>query len=136
MKTLFLDDDETRQSIFFRNWLKFKKDGDVLVQTRTVEETIDALKTQGPFDLVDLDHDLGGKTFVKEIEGTGYQVALFIETELDASLMPKHAIVHSYNPEGARRMMESLAKKITSVQFIPFGSKKDPGSELYTIEIN
>ena len=122
MKILFLDDDEDRQNIFFRKYLVFKKDGDVLVTTRTVEETIEALKTQGPFDVIDLDHDLGGRIFVKEVEGTGYQVALFIENELSEDLLPKHVIIHSYNPDGVRRMMESISKRVTSVQFIPFGS--------------
>lgn len=122
MKILFLDDDEVRQTMFFRKFLKFKQDGDILVTTRTVEETIEALKTKGPFDVIDLDHDLGGKIFVKEVEGTGYQVALFIENELPNELLPKHVIIHSYNPDGVRRMMESIAKRVTSVQYIPFGS--------------
>jgi len=122
MKILFLDDDEMRQTVFFRKFLEFKQDGDTLVTTRTVEETIDALKTKGPFDVIDLDHDLGGKIFVKEVEGTGYQVALFIENELSNELLPKHVIIHSYNPDGVKRMMESIGKRVTSVQYIPFGS--------------
>ena len=122
MKFLFLDDDEERQSKFYQKFLKFKKDEDVLIQTRTVEETIDALKTQGPFDILDLDHDLGGRIYVKEVEGTGYEVALFVENELPDELLPKHVIVHTFNPDGARRMMISLSKRVTSVQYIPFGS--------------
>lgn len=58
------------------------------------------------FDLIFLDHDLGGQTFVKSYESnTGYQVAKRIVGS-ENSKTP--VVVHSYNACGADNMVEVL----------------------------
>ena len=120
MKILFLDDNENRQIHFYSEWSKNKKSEDLLFQTRTAKETIEVLKNESPFDVLSLDHDLGGKVFVKEVEETGYQVALFIENELAEKLLPSAVVIHSHNPAGSNRMRQALSKRNIKIYNIPY----------------
>lgn len=121
MKILFLDDDENRHEVFSKKFHAGSSPDDSLVAVRTVNECVEALKSQGPFDKIFLDHDLGGQIYVKETEGTGYQVALFIESELDDELLPPKVIVHSYNQAGAFRMINAIRNRIYNARWVPFG---------------
>lgn len=70
---------------------------------RTFEDGIEALKNEGPWDLLLLDHDLGqedGK------DGTGIVNWL----EENKNLMPKEVIIVSSNPVGRNRMRLVLDK--------------------------
>ena len=116
MNILFLDDDETRHKFFTEWFYSVKGDGDILISVRSAKECIDTLKNKGPFDLAFLDHDLGGEIFVTKVENTGYEVALFIEMifqlnkETIGTKIPKSVVVHSYNKQGADRMLNVLNK--------------------------
>jgi hypothetical protein len=58
------------------------------------------------FDVICLDHDLGGKAFVdSEDENTGYQVATYIATN---KIPYGKCIIHSLNFPGAMRMYHLL----------------------------
>lgn len=119
MKILFLDDDESRQSAFKEWFDEHKTDLDTLVQTRTANDTIKALKSNKLFDIVSLDHDLGGKVFVTETKETGYEVALYIE-RMGKKKLPKSVVIHSFNPTGASRMMQAIKKRVPNTQYLPF----------------
>lgn len=113
MKVLFLDDDESRHDVV-EHW---PSAGDV-THVRTVDQALKALRRER-FDVVCLDHDLGGQQMVESHEGTGYHVAQAIAKEPAWHL--GRVIVHSWNPEGARRMAEKLREAGLDVVRIPFG---------------
>jgi CheY-like chemotaxis protein len=70
------------------------------------------------FDVIFLDHDLGGRTMVvSEDENTGYQVAKILPGTVNKNTS---VIVHSHNPVGADNIVNCL-KKFTKVYKIPFG---------------
>jgi len=118
MRVLFLDDDEGRHALF-----KQASIGHDVLHVRTAVEAIDAMKRER-FDLAALDHDLGGRQFVdSDEEETGYQVAKAVET-IPEDKWPLRIIVHSYNQEGARRMVARLQPLGIPVQHAPFGTWK------------
>ena len=55
------------------------------------------------------------------MEGSGYQVALFIE-RMPPEKRPYQVIIHSHNSEGARRMYQALKGSVRRLQIIPFAS--------------
>jgi CheY-like chemotaxis protein len=114
-KVLFLDDSKERQTQFAN---VFKVPDTSVDYVDTADEAMRALKDK-VYDVTFLDHDLGGKIFVKEVEGTGYQVALFIK-KLPPERRPYQVIIHTHNPDGARRMYESLKGSVKVLQVLPF----------------
>lgn len=114
MKILFLDDNINRCE-YARE--RFK--GQDYFEANTTDEAIAILKAQSRFDLVYLDHDLGGKTFVPSNEESGYWVAKFI-SEMPFSKRPYKVVVHTYNPAGARNMMDVLKDTVPELQYEPF----------------
>lgn len=110
MKILFLDDDEVRHRSMMPKLI-----GHDVVQAYSAEEAIKALEVSEAFDLVFLDHDLSNEHYasavtgeVGELEGTGYDVAVFIAETLQRDRLPKAVVVHTMNPSGASRMMAAL----------------------------
>lgn len=101
MKILILEDSEERRRIF-HEMLSHTHD---LSFFGHVEEAKTALSTDGPFDIIFLDHDLDNRVFVdSEEENTGYQLAKYIaENNVRAKI-----IIHSMNPYGAERMKKIL----------------------------
>lgn len=63
-----------------------------------------------PYDVILLDHDLGGMQFVdSDEEETGYQFAIWLATNHPTTNGEGPlVIIHSYNPEGARRIQQAL----------------------------
>lgn len=113
---LFLDDDPHRHRIFAREAY-----GTFFIPVWTAQECQEALLKNDPFDCVFLDHDLGGQVFVKEVENTGTQVALFIRDELPDERFPTRIIIHSHNPAGAIRMENILKQTSIHTSRVPFG---------------
>ncbi len=115
MRVLFLDDDEHRQLVFARNMesLAFSD----YVQVRTVNEAISAL-SEDIFDLVFLDHDLGGQVYVDSArKDTGAEVVRWmVENKPDIATV----VVHTLNPAGAKYMVEELLKADYYCTYIPF----------------
>ena len=119
-KLLFLDDDENRH-VEMKKRVPLAMDASTeTIYVYTVEECIDALENKGPFDLVMLDHDLGGRVYVKEVIGTGTEVAEYIRDKLDKDKRPSSIIIHSWNPPGAKRMREILSGCVKNVVCVPF----------------
>lgn len=117
MRILFLDDDLARHKAFARLAIGHEMD-----PVTTAAQAIGALR-ENEYDLVALDHDLGGNVFVdsNSPEGTGYTVAKAMAE--DQSLKrPRHVVVHSFNPAGVERIVNRLSDAGFSVQAAPFGT--------------
>jgi CheY-like chemotaxis protein len=117
MKILFLDDDYNRTHFFKKHLPSIDAE---YSYAETAEEAIDLLdNSAAQFEVVFLDHDLGGKIFVKEIEGTGYEVALHI-VDMPSDKKPYQVILHSHNPVGVQRMHKALKGHVKKIDIIPW----------------
>lgn len=77
-----------------------------LYTAQTAKEAIDYLiNFPGPWDLVSLDHDLGGQHYVPSGPGTGYEVACWIE---EHQPIINKIVLHTFNAIGAERMAMAL----------------------------
>lgn len=111
MKVFVLEDDPVR-ILWFRERF-FNHD---LTVATSVKEGVEAFK--GPYDLVCLDHDLGGRQMVdSDEEETG---ATFVRRMLDKLVRCDAVFVHSYNAFGAKRMGEMLGDAGAMVAVAPF----------------
>jgi len=102
MKILVLEDSQERIEKF--KTLFPEHDHDVWF-TYEAQECIDLLDTQ-QWDILFLDHDLGGKVFCPSDENSGYAVACWLSHFTDR--MPTLIVVHSMNPIGASSMGQVL----------------------------
>lgn len=104
-RVLFMDDDENRHRLF-RQLMPHAQRKHVW----TARGAIRALSTEGPFDVVFLDHDLHLSNGLIGIgnPGNGTQVALFIARQLPRSLYPHRIVIHSHNLLRAPRMEKIL----------------------------
>lgn len=66
--------------------------------SKTYINAIQRLKEEGPFDIIDLDHDLGE-------EKTGYDIAKYI---VENNIPIKAFTIHSMNPVGVKNIRELL----------------------------
>jgi hypothetical protein len=108
MNILILEDSDKRINQFQKKLI-----GHSCTFTKTAQECI-ALLNSKKWDVLFLDHDLGGKAFVKSGTGTGYEVALYLRTNLQKC--PAEVIVHSVNPVGAKNICDTLEK----AKHVPF----------------
>lgn len=111
MRILFLDDNHDRHHAF-----RSLSIGHVVDHAYTARQAIDFLR-ENRYDLVSLDHDLDWQATagLTPLEETGYVVADFIAAMESA---PTVVNVHSLNPVGAARMMDTLqsARKFSVVR--------------------
>lgn len=74
------------------------------VRTYTAPQTIALLET-GLVDELSLDHDLG------ELDGTGYDVCLWLEEAVYGGFVPpKKIYIHSANPVGRAKMKVAIER--------------------------
>jgi len=113
MNVLILEDNTERIKWFVDNL----DDLHDLTICTTARAAIAALEGS-EFNMVFLDHDLGGKTFVlSEDPNTGYQVALHI-----ASMgQTFKVVIHSWNPAGVQKMADALRQHQGQVITKQFG---------------
>jgi two-component SAPR family response regulator len=111
---VFILEDDVERVAAFHKVLKKRHACDIY-HTDKIDKAKDLLKNN-QFDLIFLDHDLGGKIFVDSAEETGYQVAKFIAQN---GIKCHQIIVHSMNPVGAKNMMDVL-EKFSNTVHIPF----------------
>lgn len=108
---IFLDDDPERDS-----WVD-----DTWTITRNLLECFSLLcENMGNVEVLSLDHDLG------ELEGTGYDLVMFLEIELGSGSMnprvlPNRFEIHSANPVGRKNMQASI-DAIERLRNIPWGN--------------
>ena len=115
IKVLFLDDDVNRHKAFKQN---INIPDSEIKYVYTSKDAIDAINDE-KYDVVFLDHDLGGKIYVAETENTGYEVTLHI-AKMPKEKRSDNVIIHSFNRSGAIRMYQSISGSVKSVHTIPF----------------
>jgi CheY-like chemotaxis protein len=100
MNVLVLDDSLERLKMFRQNLIGHS--------VTTVETSKDAIMklSQNDYEYLFLDHDLGGKAFVKSGEGTGFEVAVWLSKHPERK--PRQIVIHSFNPTGAQNMKSVL----------------------------
>jgi hypothetical protein len=100
MKIFILEDDPRRIRVFLEALYPELNDTDIL-QVATDVESAKWLWTP-PYDLMFLDHDLGGRQMVESSDpNTGYQFLRRVIPDLTR----EQIIVHSWNPTGAWAMV-------------------------------
>ena len=105
MNILFLDDDENRHWEINR----LNRGRHDIHKVYTAKECIEALQ-EGEWDMLFLDHDLGGEVYVDSANGTGYEVAEFLEANNE--YQPPKMYIHSFNPVGAKNMHNCIPEAI------------------------
>lgn len=117
-KILVLEDDENRIEIF-RSMLISPTD-----ETIYVTNASDAIKalTANVFDVIYLDHDLGGRTYVSEAdENTGSRVVKYLTGPANTQSPETSFIIHSLNYGAAQNMKSKLiGYGYLNVAVIPF----------------
>lgn len=111
--TLFLDDNPERCKAF-KSAVPF---ADVV---NTTAECIGALQTEGEWNLVFLDHDLGGEVYVdSNREDTGMEVVRWI---IKNEPIIRKIIIHTHNGPAAQTMVASLREAKYDVTYVPFAT--------------
>ena len=111
MKVLLLEDDSTRV-VQFRNRLNSEGVPYELVHVDRASDAIVAMLEQR-FDLILLDHDLGGRTYVNftdEQEDCGIRVAEWLSIRPERVNQQGPIIVHSLNGPAAMQMVELISE--------------------------
>ena len=72
---------------------------------RTFDEGLAALKDEGPWDILYLDHDLADQATP---ERTGYTIICFLEE--NPQYLPKEIKLVTSNPVGRRKMMSVISR--------------------------
>ena len=112
MNVLFLDDDKERTKTF-RSLIPYA------TCVETASECIEQLRAKA-WDVVFLDHDLGGEVFVSTNNpNTGSGVVRWIAEYKDVVVV-KCFICHSLNPDGRKSMAERLAYLGYNTHQFPF----------------
>ena len=112
MNIFILEDDPLRMKLFKQTLIGHNVDH--------ADNVTDGKKllTENEYDLILLDHDLGGEQMVNSAdENTGYQLAKFIRDDNISA----RVIVHSYNPAGAKNILAVLPR----AAYIPFSTLID-----------
>lgn len=114
---IFLLEDDKRRCEWFAK--RFKRD--VLDISCDIAEAKELLETR-IYDSIFLDHDLQPEHYGSETtddERTGYAIAAFLanrpELQRAATIM-----VHSFNADGAMRMVEELRRAGRAADYVPF----------------
>jgi len=112
-RILFLDDSEPRLNVA-RNTFGNEE----LYLANTADMAIWLLSKTGPWDLVMLDHDLGGQIFQDSFEtNTGMEVVRYIERTMPEI---REIIIHSWNTSAGHDMMKRLKKLGYNADYQPF----------------
>lgn len=129
MRILVLDDDDVRHERF-KDYFR----GHEVSHVYTVDGAITALIGDPVFDFAFLDHDLNDyhhKSLHNDggygkVELNGVDVASFIARILDVEKRPREVVVHSWNPAGARSMINILRDASIKTHQWVFDSSKSP----------
>jgi hypothetical protein len=114
---IFLLEDDDRRCEWFAK--RFK--GDHLDVADDVSQAKDLLETR-TYDSIFLDHDLMPEHYGSETtddERTGYAIASFLAARPDLQRSAT-IMVHSFNADGAMRMVEELRRAGRHADYIPF----------------
>ncbi len=124
MRILILDDDAKRHA-----WFAKALAGNDVQHCYTYYDAISTLdSSENGYHVVYLDHDLNDFTTFQsviedtygKVELTGEHVAKYIANCLSENKKPDEVIVHSWNPDGAKRMVAVLREAGIPVTYAPF----------------
>ena len=119
-KFLVLEDDPNRIAEFKNRFKDLNMLGNVKVEaefTEMADECISLLKTN-TYDVIFLDHDLGGETYVDpDNKNTGSEVARFINSS-DIDFGNLIVIIHSMNTPAANSMKILIEEKISNTFYV------------------
>lgn len=107
MRVFILEDDQTRMQTLRARLLNH--------EVTHIASCRDHAKFAPPYDLILLDHDLGGRQYTKH-EDCGTTFCQLIKGRINRHL-PQTVVIHSYNHVGAKRMQQELGFGI----YAPFG---------------
>lgn len=108
-RVLILEDDKARHRIF-------RREIPYATICTTAADAIGKLSAE-EWDVVFLDHDLGGEVFVESHrEDTGMEVVRW----LSANKKDICVVVHTCNPAGASEMLASLEQSMYDHRYMPF----------------
>lgn len=110
MNLFVLEDDPARRALLGEQL----EEGDRVVW---VETCADFHRFKPPYDLILLDHDLGGRQ-LEDHEDSGTR---FAELMVAGGFKGGAVVVHSFNPVGALRMMQILRTHCDALRYVPFG---------------
>lgn len=96
MRVFVLEDDERRIDLFIQALV-----GSDVTIARSCREV---KKFQPPYDVILLDHDLGGRQ-MRQHEDCGLTFLKMVRTQINPDAI---VIIHSYNPVGAAQMQDEL----------------------------
>src|SRR6185503_5276221 len=119
MKILFLDDNKKRIEFF----KQFNPDADIV---ENAQDCIKSLKENGIYDLICLDHDLGGEVYVNsENKNTGMEVVRYLESKeyrkyYSSNKVHGFIIVHTWNFKAGEEMVNRIRNVGYKVVYIPF----------------
>lgn len=109
MKKVFILEDSPQRIEAFRKLYA----GHEVTVTTTAQEAIDVLGRGLDYDLITLDHDLGGQVYCRsDLENSGYRVAKFLSDKETKGAV----VIHSWNSIGAGKMLGLLP----DAQYSPF----------------
>jgi len=112
-ESIFILEDNLERIRVFKRDLPIKYPRAEIVITDQAEEAIKILKPESHWDIILLDHDLGGKIFVNSSDpNTGYQVAKHIKK---VGITYNQCITHTQNPAGAKNIVGIL-----NCEYIPY----------------
>ena len=121
IRVFLLDDDRRRHRWFAK---RFHGDFvDVAVDVKQAQEFLAA----NSYDAIFLDHDLRPEHYgstINDDEKTGYAIAHFLASHPQLQ-RAAFIMVHSYNPEGAMRMVEVLRNAGRQAEYVPFNYLDD-----------
>lgn len=122
MNILFLDDSDHRIKAF-KSVVKEAK------IAQTAQRCIDLLSTQDTWNVIFLDHDLGGQIDVmSERDDTGMEVVRWIVTNQPQI---RNIIVHTLNQSAGQRMVDKLKDAKYEAVYIPYETMIDNLENLY-----
>jgi hypothetical protein len=115
IRVFVLEDDPIRIKVFKENFEKFAK----FTFSTNIYDAMKDFDLNNKYDLILLDHDLGGETFVdSEFYNTGAQFCRYL---IKKKIELPQIIIHSHNPVGAEIMEEYLIEKGYNASRVPFG---------------
>lgn len=116
IRIFVLEDDERRCA-----WFQKRFKGDAIDISCDIAEAKQLLESN-TYDSIFLDHDLMPEHYRSDTpddERTGYAIASFLASRPDLQ-RPATIMVHSFNAEGALRMVEELRGAGRQADYVPF----------------
>ncbi len=103
---IFILEDNNERNKFFKSFLPILYPEAKIIIHEEASNAINALEPNSYWDIILLDHDLGGKVFVDSNNlNTGYQVAKHIK---EKGIRYGQCIAHTQNPVGAKNIQNVL----------------------------